>query len=1054
MTKRANELLRLERKIISTSDLLNSINAGPLYDYDVAKIETNLKSFLEDPEIVSISLNEINSDINLIYDKPDFDPNHTIQKFVDVRYNGEKIGTITVLFSTHSLYDNLKTTTRDLLVSFLLITVFVATFLHFVIEKLTQPISNLTEAAAEIADGNLNKKIQIQSQDEIGILAKSFQKMQDSIKEKLNVLKLENDQREKTLLRSRGQQAAILKITSQRYYNWEWADITNMITETAVKAINTDRASIWLADATEKMVINENTFLRKENKHEKGKKVNIAKYPTYFNAIKNLSFIAATDASNDYRTSELYNNYLKINHIISKLDVPIKIKGKIIGTFSIESTDRKRYWTADECVFAERISDQIANFMIELERRKITQALQDSEKRFVLLTKNIQNVVIYQMISDRANNRKFTYVSPNIEKINNISPEEILADSTCLYKQVDKDHLEQMITIEKEALKNLSTMDFEFKAHVPDKGIHWFHVISTPRVNKEDEIIWDGVQIDITERVRVEQYRTNINRINETIFNSNNVNHLFDNIVDAMLEMYDCNRSWAVYGFDPKKSSMEITKIRTKPDWGIDASEELLQDVESIDQLSEKIKNNVAIGLYSSESPYVFDSLQKHYDVKSMLFTKINPKIGKKWLLGIVQCDRERFWTKEEKMLLKEINSKVTNSLNILLYSEELQKTEKYISNIIDSMPSAIIGVDIQGNITQWNRESLHQTGLSPQEVYGMPLEKALPHLTEEKNKIKEAITRKKKLVYTKRPRKYNNQVQYENITVYPLRGKKIEGAVIRIDNVTDRVNMEEMMIQSEKMLSVGGLAAGMAHEINNPLAGIIQNSQVLKNRMINNNPVNLRTCKKYGIEFEMVRNYFIDRKIDKLINNIMESGSRASDIVKNMLSFSRMDSEKKIYCDLSQLIDKTLALASSDYDLKKKYDFRRIKIIRNYHSNVSEVNCSPGKIQQVFLNILKNGAEAMTEKTYIDSQPTFEINYYQKENWAVVEISDNGPGIDIDIQKRIFEPFYTTKDPGIGTGLGLSISYFIITENHKGEMGVESFPGEGSKFFIRLPLE
>ena len=151
--------------------------------------------------------------------------------------------------------------------------------------------------------------------------------------------------------------------------------------------------------------------------------------------------------------------------------------------------------------------------------------------------------------------------------------------------------------------------------------------------------------------------------------------------------------------------------------------------------------------------------------------------------------------------------------------------------------------------------------------------------------------------------------------------------------------------------------------------------------------------------------------------------------------------------------MEKTIALASNDYDLKKKYDFRRILIHKNYDEKVPDVLCSPGKIQQVFLNIIKNAAEAMAENEASKNSPQFDIKIYDKNNWVTIVIEDNGPGMDRDTQKRIFEPFYTTKEPGEGTGLGLSISYFIITENHKGRMDVESTLNSGTTFFIHLPI-
>jgi signal transduction histidine kinase len=117
------------------------------------------------------------------------------------------------------------------------------------------------------------------------------------------------------------------------------------------------------------------------------------------------------------------------------------------------------------------------------------------------------------------------------------------------------------------------------------------------------------------------------------------------------------------------------------------------------------------------------------------------------------------------------------------------------------------------------------------------------------------------------------------------------------------------------------------------------------------------------------------------------------------------------------------------------------------------QVPCQGAKIQQVFLNILRNGAQAMQEAKTESPGFVFRTRFDSDRKMAIVEIEDNGPGMDEETRRRIFEPFFTTKPVGIGTGLGLSVSYFIITENHGGEMMVESSPGDGAKFIIQLPF-
>ena len=266
------------------------------------------------------------------------------------------------------------------------------------------------------------------------------------------------------------------------------------------------------------------------------------------------------------------------------------------------------------------------------------------------------------------------------------------------------------------------------------------------------------------------------------------------------------------------------------------------------------------------------------------------------------------------------------------------------------------------------------------------------------------------------------------------------------------------MMIQSEKMLSVGGLAAGMAHEINNPLAGMMQTSEVLLNRLTKDMPANNRAAEKVGTSIETIKAFMEARDVPEMLNNIHESGVRAAKIVTDMLSFARKSDSTFSSVDMEKLLDQTTGLANSDYDMRKSHDFRQIEIIHEYENDLPLVPCESGKIQQVLLNILRNGAEAMSEEMKVNKtrKPCFILRLaHEKESKMFrIEIEDNGTGMDEETRRRVFEPFYTTKPTDKGTGLGMSVSYFIITEKHDGEMSVESTPGKGTKFIIRLPIE
>ena len=383
----------------------------------------------------------------------------------------------------------------------------------------------------------------------------------------------------------------------------------------------------------------------------------------------------------------------------------------------------------------------------------------------------------------------------------------------------------------------------------------------------------------------------------------------------------------------------------------------------------------------------------------------------------------------------------------------ELEHLQEFFIKIIDSMPSMIISVNSDGIITQWNNRVSQLTGISHEDAFGkliieiFPRAKKIMHLVEKSIKENE--------VYQEQIRDFSEDgsVIYEHITVYPLEVQKKEGAVIRIDDITEQTHLEEIMVQSEKMLSVGGLAAGMAHEINNPLAGMMQTATVIKNRLGEQNiSANEEAAKSAGLSIPSLMSYMEKRKIFEMLDRIMESGKKAANIVDKVLTFSSRGDKGFEEADIKQLLLEAVDLAGSDYLLKKKYNFKEIKM-EYFFDFVPTVICDPSKIQQVFLSIIRNGAEAMSDVENVQPKMTFRLSFSEKMNLLHIEIEDNGSGIDEKTQNRIFEPFFTTKPTDCGTGLGLSVSYFIITQIHKGNMWVESSPGNGAKFIIELPI-
>jgi len=272
-------------------------------------------------------------------------------------------------------------------------------------------------------------------------------------------------------------------------------------------------------------------------------------------------------------------------------------------------------------------------------------------------------------------------------------------------------------------------------------------------------------------------------------------------------------------------------------------------------------------------------------------------------------------------------------------------------------------------------------------------------------------------------------------------------------DALTKLKNTQTQLVESEKMIILGQLTAGIAHEINNPINFINSGIEGVKMAFeqliallnqydtitVENVKNQLKTINAYKQEIEYP-NLLTD--INQLTKDVKSGINRTVEIVKGLRTFSRLDESDLKFIDLHKNIDSTLVI------LRNKFD-NKIQIIKEY-GVIPEIECYPGKINQVILNILVNAVQAIKGK----GQISIKTNLTQKEDQPFVEIfvKDTGLGMTDDIKKRIFEPFFTTKDAGEGTGLGLSITHNII-EIHHGAIDVESKPGEGSAFTILLPV-
>ncbi len=380
----------------------------------------------------------------------------------------------------------------------------------------------------------------------------------------------------------------------------------------------------------------------------------------------------------------------------------------------------------------------------------------------------------------------------------------------------------------------------------------------------------------------------------------------------------------------------------------------------------------------------------------------------------------------------------------------ETQRMKAYLKNIIDAMPSILMGVDADGRVTEWNRGAEQVTGVSAAAAAGQDFLSLFPVLSSQADYVIAAAHGEGVVHSARLSLEISGDTKEADVVIYPVDVHGTRGAVIRVDDVTERVRIEQMMVQTEKMMSLGGMAAGMAHEINNPLSAILQGAQNIVRRLSPRLPANRRAATEAGIDLDHLVQYLESREILHFLATIQSAATRATRIITDMLAFSRCSEASFAPFDITEILETVVRLAASDYDLRRHYDFRRIEIVRDFDPVLPLVPCDRTEIEQVFLNLVKNAAQALAE---VSPPHRITLRTRLEDGKACIDVADTGVGMDESTRTKVFEPFFTTKPVGIGTGLGLSVSYFIITEQHYGTISVSSEPGKGTTFTVCLPL-
>ncbi|MCA1949909.1 MAG: PAS domain-containing protein [Treponema sp.] len=402
---------------------------------------------------------------------------------------------------------------------------------------------------------------------------------------------------------------------------------------------------------------------------------------------------------------------------------------------------------------------------------------------------------------------------------------------------------------------------------------------------------------------------------------------------------------------------------------------------------------------------------------------------------------------------------------------DKLTLEEKRLRNLFDASPNIIYTCDADDYITSMNAAGLRAFGFSsPQQILGKPFSKLLYNPEDRKVGLKRLFTNGNSASYETILKTFDDRLIYCMESIAILRDehgkiRELQGIINDITEIIEKerelwhTNLElselnsklqktqEMMVQQEKLASIGQLAAGVAHEINNPL-GFLKSNHGILNTYVNKVSCLLEELKGTLLNEPQVA---IVNKLYKHFDSIKEVLIESSEgferiirIVSDLKTFSRLDQGEGFdEYDVNAGIESTLVVAWNEI----KY----VADVEKRFGSIPKIMARGNELNQVWLNILLNAAQAI-EEAKKEEHGRIVIKTWDEKDYIMVSIKDNGPGIPESIRKKIFDPFFTTKEPGKGTGLGLSISYSIIVETHKGHINVNSDMGKGTEFLIALP--
>ncbi|MCC7490934.1 MAG: PAS domain S-box protein [Fimbriimonadaceae bacterium] len=613
------------------------------------------------------------------------------------------------------------------------------------------------------------------------------------------------------------------------------------------------------------------------------------------------------------------------------------------------------------------------------DRRFADAALEESRRRIESLGDRLPDGMIYQLVTSADLSRRyFPYISAGVQKLHQVTPAQVYADPWLLYSHALPEYLPKVIAEEQRAVSSRTPFRAELQVRLPDGQLRWRLITSSPRPQDDGSILWDGLELDITERREAEQRLAASEQQHRT---------LIEALPDLVLRFDTAGRY--VYASPNALASVPVSAVqilgRTPREAGLP---------EPICAFWEAHLPAVVQGGRPLELPFSVDLAGTRWALDWRLIPEPDAS-------GVVQS-------------VLAIGHDVTQQRQLeedyrLLFStmQEGFALHEVITN--DA------GEPVDYRYLAVNPAFERQTGLCAADMLGRTVLELLPDTEPE------WIAQFGAVALTGQPtslRRYSQALgKHYEVSGYSPAPRQF---AVTVSDVTEQVDLAARLEQAQRLESLGRLAGGVAHDLNNLLTPVLGYTEMLLNDLAPGDP----------------------RHDD--LSEVHGGAQRARDLTRQLLAFGRRQTLQVAAVDLGEVI-------RGFSNLLRRSLHDRVALRLDLPATPVTVQADGGQLEQVLLNLAVNAQDAMPDGGEL--QIALATSVTDGGGWAEITVADSGVGMTAEVQRQIFEPFFTTKAQGEGTGLGLATVVGII-EQHGGSVSVDSTPGSGSRFLLRLPWD